>query len=377
MKIGIDVRSMFGTPAGIGRYLSNLLKHLSKMDKENNYCLYTDCKVETPIVQQPNFHQKRLTLPFAQNYFTWNHFRLPPELFRHPVDLFHFPFYTMPVIRNYKSVVTIHDITYEVRPEWFSRKALFAMRPFSRYAAKHADKILTDSHYSKRDLIKYYGISEDKIVVTYLGVEEWFRKIEDSAALESTKTKYQITSPHVILYVGAIHIRRNVEQLIRAFHKLCQRMSDVQLVLVGKQEYPYFDLQSLVNELALHNRVIVAGYIHIYNPELLHLYNIADLFVYPSSYEGFGMPPIEAMACGTPVITSNNTSLPEVTGDAAVLIDDPLNIDEMADAMYQVLNNEKLRHDMVTKGIAQARKFPWEQTAKKTLAVYRELGALI
>ncbi len=377
MRIGIDVRSMFGTPAGVGRYVSNLLKCLSYMDKENSYCLYTDCKVETPIVQQPNFHQKHLTLPFAQNYFTWNHFRLPLELFFHPVDLFHFPFYTIPVIRNYKSIVTIHDITYEVHPEWYSRKALFATRPFSRYAAKHADKVLTDSHYSKGDLIKYYGISEDKIVVTYLGVEEWFRKIEDSSALENTKTKYRITSQHVILYVGAIHTRRNVEQLIRAFHIMCQKLSDVQLVLVGKQEYPYFDIQALVNELALTNRVILTGYIHIYNPALLHLYNIADLFIYPSSYEGFGLPPLEAMACGTPVITSNNTSLPEITGDAAILLDDPLNIDEMANIMHQVLNNEKLCHDMMTKGIAQARKFPWEQVAKKTLSAYQEVLGMI
>lgn len=371
MKIGIDVRSMFGTPAGIGRYLSNLLKHLSEMNTNNRYCLYTDCKIDTLIIQQPNFFQRHLTLPFAQNYFTWNHFRLPLELFWHPVDLFHFPFYTMPLIRNYKSIVTIHDITYEVHPEWYSRKALFAMRPFSRYAAKHADKVLTDSQYSKQDLIEYYGISEEKIVVTYLGVEEWFRKIEDPTVLESTKAKYQIISPHVILYVGSIHTRRNIEQLIRAFYTLCRKMLDVQLLIVGKREYPYFDVQALVDELGLHNRVILPGYIQ--DSDLPLLYNVADMFIYPSSYEGFGLPLLEAMACGTPVITSDNSSLPEVTGDAAIFID-PLNVAEMADAMCQVLSNERLHRNMVIKGIAQASKFSWEQTAKKTLAVYQELG---
>ena len=153
MKIGIDVRSMFGTPTGVGRYLSNLLKHISRLDRGNSYCLYTDHPIDAPIIQQSNFHQKYLVLPFVQNYFTWNHLRLPPELLQHPVDLFHFPFYTMPIVRNYKSIVTIHDITYEIHPEWYSWKGLLAMRSFSKYAAKHADKILTVSDCTKRDII--------------------------------------------------------------------------------------------------------------------------------------------------------------------------------------------------------------------------------
>lgn len=370
MKIGIDIRSMFGTPAGVGRYLANLLTHLSGMDNENSYCLYTDCKIERPVVQQPNFHQKHLMLPLIQNYFTWNHFRLPPELFQHPVDLFHFPFYTMPIIRNYKSIVTIHDITYEIHPEWYSWKGLLAMRFFSRYAAKHADRILTDSNSTKQDLMTYYGVAEDKVVVIYLGVEGRFRRIEDHAALRQIRTKYHIARQHIILYVGSIHTRRNIEQLIRAFHLLCRRMSDIQLLIVGKQEYPYLDVQALVTELGLHNRIIVPGYIQ--DDDLPLLYNVADVFIYPSSYEGFGLPPLEAMACGTPVITSNNSSLPEVTGAAAILIDQ-LNIEEMADALYQVLSDEGLVRDMVAKGMIQASRFSWEQTAQKTLAVYREV----
>jgi glycosyltransferase involved in cell wall biosynthesis len=375
MNIGIDVRSMFGTPTGVGRYVSNLLRHLSHLNPEQHYWLYTDCQVDAPIIPQANFHQKSLRLPFAQNYFTWNHFRLPPELLLHPVDLFHFPFYTIPIIRNYKSIVTIHDITYEVHPEWYSWKGLVAMRPFSRYAARHADKILTDSNYSKQDLMKYYNVPEEKIVVTYLGVEEWFRPIDDQTALDTTRAKYRITSPQMILYVGSIHTRRNIIQLLQAFQKVQQTIADVQLVLVGKQEYPYMDLQVLIHELGPTSQVILAGYLHIYDPHLLALYNLADLFIYPSSYEGFGLPPIEAMACGTPVITSNNTSLPEVTGDAAILID-PLNIDEMAEAMIQVLMNQQMRQEMIAKGINQAQKFSWEQVAKETLAVYQEVLGL-
>jgi glycosyltransferase involved in cell wall biosynthesis len=344
------------------------------MDKENNYCLYTDCKVETPIVQQPNFHQKHLTLPVAHNYFTWNHFRLPPELLRHPVDLFHFPFYTMPIIRNYKSIVTIHDITYEIHPEWYSWKGLLAMRFFSRYAAKHADRILTVSYCTKRDIMTYYKVAENKIVVTYHGIEKRFRQLKDRSILKQIRAKYQVTSPDVILYIGSIHTRRNIEQLIRAFYMLCRKMSDIQLLIVGKREYPYLDVQALVAELGLHNRVILPGYIK--DNDLPLLYNIADVFIYPSSYEGFGLPPLEAMACGTPVITSDSSSLPEVTGDAAVLID-PLNIEEMADALYQVLSDERLHREMVVKGIAQASKFSWEQTAKKTLAVYQEIASAL
>ena len=123
MNIGIDARSMFGTPTGVGRYLSNVLAHLRFLDTDNQYWLYTDCSVAEPIIDQNNFHQKSLRLLVAHNYFTWNHFRLPPELWRHPVDIFHFPFYTMPVLRNYKSIVTIHDITYEIHPECIPGKA--------------------------------------------------------------------------------------------------------------------------------------------------------------------------------------------------------------------------------------------------------------
>ena len=135
MNIGIDARSMFGRPTGVGRYLSNLLTHLRFLDTLNQYWLYTDRFIAEPIVDQANFHQKLLRLPVAQNYFTWNHFRLPPELWRYPIDLFHFPFYTMPVFRNYKSIVTIHDITYEIHPEWYDALVFYAVsRMFGMFA---------------------------------------------------------------------------------------------------------------------------------------------------------------------------------------------------------------------------------------------------
>ena len=370
MKIGIDARSMFGTPTGVGRYLSNLLAALSKLDAENAYWLYTDRPIDTAIIAQENFHQKYLTLPVAQNYFTWNHVRLPPELVLHPIDVFHFPFYTMPVFRNYKSIVTIHDITYEVHPEWYSWKGLVAMRFFSKYAAKHADKILAVSEYTRHDIIKHYRIPEKKVVAIYHGIEKRFQKIRDKETLEHLKAKYTINGNHVILYVGSIHTRRNIEELIRAFQTISSQYPESQLVIIGKREYPYLDVQTLVRELGLTQQVRLSGYVP--DDDLPGLYNLADLFVYPSSYEGFGIPPLEAMACGTPVITSNNTSFPEVTGDAAILLDDPRKIAEMADAIDQVLKNERLRQEMAARGFVQAQKFSWERTARKTLDVYRE-----
>ncbi len=367
MRIGIDARSMFGTPTGVGRYLSNLLQHLCCLDHENTYCLYTDRVVQTPIIAQRNFQQKSLTLPCAQNYFTWNHFRLPPELLAHPVDLFHFPFYTMPLIRNYRSIVTIHDITYEVHPEWYSWKGFVATRYFSRYAAKHADTILTDSYATKHDLLTYYKIPEEKIVVIYLGVEPRFCQLIEQPILDNLRETYQIRASQVIVYIGSIHTRRNIEQLLRAFQRLSKTHSEVQLILAGKQEYPYLDISTLLDELALRENVILPGYID--DDDLPALYNLADIFIYPSSYEGFGLPPLEAMACGTPVITSNNSSLPEVTGDAALFVD-PQNIEEMASAMHDVLSNRTLSAKMSRQGLIQAAKFSWENTARETLAVY-------
>lgn len=370
MKIGIDARSMFGTPTGVGRYLSNLLTALSRLDFENTYWLYTDRQVEKPIIAQANFFQKALTLPVAQNYFTWNHLRLPPELILRPVDVFHFPFYTMPVFRNYKSIVTIHDITYEVHPEWYSWKGLVAMRLFSRYAAQHADTILTDSHSTKADIVRHYRVPEKTVEVISLGVEEQFRKINKEQPLQQIKARYQIRAMPIILYIGSIHTRRNVEELIRAFQIIARKHRESQLVIVGKREYPYLDVQTLIHELGLAQQVLLPGYVP--DDDLPGLYNLADLFIYPSSYEGFGLPPLEAMACGTPVITSNNTSLPEVTGDAAILLDDPRNVNEIADAIEQVLRDEGLRQKMITCGLVRARQFSWEQTARKTLAVYRK-----
>lgn len=371
MKIGIDARSMFGTPTGVGRYLANLVRQLQRIDQENTYWLYTDRHAPAAPQFSANFYHKQLTLPALNNYFTWNHLRLPPELWLHPVDLFHFPFYTMPVFRNYRSIVTIHDITYEIHPEWYSWKGLVAMRFFSKYAARHADRILTDSQCTKRDLVTHYQIPEAKIHVIACGVEERFQPLADREILSRIKATYQITASQVVLYVGSIHTRRNVTTLIRAFQRVCQHVPDVQLVLVGKLEYPYLDLPALMKELGVTRQVLWPGYVR--DEDLPGLYNLADAFIYPSSYEGFGLPVLEAMACGTPVITANTSSLPEVVGDAAILID-PVNLGDMTDAMTQLLNNADLRQDFSARGIARARQFSWERTARETLHVYQEVG---
>ncbi len=372
MHIGIDARSILGTPTGVGRYLSNLLTQLQRLDSQNSYTAYLDRPAHKTLLQQENFQFKTITLPIAQNYFTWNHVRLPPELWRHPVDVFHFPFYTMPVVRNYASIVTIHDITYEIHPEWYSWKGRLAMRAFSKFAARHAQKILTVSQCSKQDIMRYYAIPEEKIVVTYHGIEQRFQPIADVTILDTLRQSYGIRAGTVILYVGSIHTRRNVEQLIHAFFRISTKMSDLQLMIVGKREYPYLNIEGLLDELDLHGKVILPGYIH--DDDLPGLYNLATVSIYPSSYEGFGFPVLESMACGTPVITANNSSLPEVGGDAAVYID-PQNIDEIADALAQLLTNSGLRQQCCERGLVRAAGFSWEHTARQTLEVYHKSGA--
>lgn len=371
MKIGIDARSLFGTPTGVGRYVANVLDHLRLLDHENIYRIYTDRRERVLPFTQQNFQHIPLTLPVAQNYFTWMHLRLPPELLRRPVDIVHFPFYTMPVIRNnYKAIITLHDITFEVHPEWYSWKGQVATRHFARYAAYHADAILTDSDSSKQDLLRYYHVAETNVTVVPLGVEARFAVIADYERQKAIRAKYHLTWPQTILYVGSIHTRRNVESLIRAFQQVYRTNHDVCLMLVGKREYPYLDVSRLIDEIGLRERIIWPGYVA--DDDLPMLYNVADVFVYPSSYEGFGLPPLEAMACGTPVITCNNTSLPEVVGDAAIFVD-PLNIAEMADAMRLLLNDRSLRQNLSEKGIRRASAFSWKRTAQETLAVYQRL----
>jgi len=373
MKIGIDARTLYKPSGGVGTYLKNLLAELGSLDQENQYVLFFDAAPPGDL-DPVNFTRRTLHLPFGQNLTTWNTFRLLPELWLRPVDLFHFPFYTMPLVKPGKSVVTIHDLTYKLHPEWFNWKAWLTFRPFSYRAAKAADRILTVSYTSREDILRSYRLPEQKVVVTYHGVSEHFHKICDRGPLDEVQDSYGLRHP-LLLYVGSITLRKNLVRLLWAFHQLVtEKRVDAHLLLVGRTLAPYPDLPSLVKELGLEARVsFISEYIS--QETLCRLYNLADLFIYPSLYEGFGLPVLEAMACGTPVVTSRVSSLPEVAGEAAILVD-PYNPQEITEALWVGLTDGRLRGELMQRGLERVKKFSWRKTAQETLQVYQSVLAL-
>lgn len=367
MKIGIDARSMLGTRTGIGRYLETLLPKLAEIDRENEYLLYFDRPPDRDVIPGANFHTRVIRLPAGNNYFTWLQLRLPGALKKEKVDLFHFTFYTMPFRRlSCRAVVTMADISYETHPEWYSLKSRIAMRPFSRLAARRSDLIITTSEFSRREIADTYRVPEEKIRVTYLSPYQSFERYRNENR-HTMKKRFRLGDRY-ILYVGSLHTRRNTARLLEAFAKVRNRGIDTQLVFVGKKEHPFENFEEDVSALGLGGSVRFLDFVE--EKDLVGLYYGADIFIYPSLYEGFGLPVLEAMYCGIPVITSKTTSLPEVAGEGALLID-PLSVDAMAGAMDTLSRDRTLRARLIEKGKKRAALFTGEKLARETLDAYQ------
>ncbi len=295
--------------------------------------------------------------------------QFPREAARMKADIAFVPYWAPPLASRVPVVVTIHDVSYEAHPEWFRWSNRLSFRLFSRWAAKTARRIITVSEYSKTEIMKHYRTPENKIRVISEAVGEGFQRILDKNCLDQTKQKYNINRPF-ILFVGQIHTRRNIERLLQVFYDLkTKKKIDHQLILVGQNIWPFLDLDSRIKENGLEGEVIYLDYIP--RPDLVGLYNLASVFVYPSLYEGFGLPPLEAMACGTPVVSSNVASIPEVVGNAGLLVD-PYNAGELSEAIWSIINNPALRSDLIQKGFERVKQFSWEKAARETLRVYEE-----
>jgi len=232
------------------------------------------------------------------------------------------------------------------------------------------DKIITISECTKKDIVKFYKIPEDKIKVILLAPDPIYQPLSHDI-IAPILSKYGVCAPY-ILYVGSLEPRKNIQTLIQGFANIKKRGLNHKLIIVGNKKWEYSKLIRIVAESGLHNDVIFTGYLP--DEDLPALYNGADLFVYPSLYEGFGLPPLEAMACGTPVITSNTSSLPEVVGNAGIKVD-PQDVDQLSDAIYHVLTDENLRLSLIEKGLERSKQFSWERTATETWKVYDEVAA--
>jgi glycosyltransferase involved in cell wall biosynthesis len=301
-------------------------------------------------------------------YFLW-HQKLPLKNELRKFDIIHNP-YQFPIILNFKQkyIVTIHDLIQILFPNENQKIVYICQKMMFPKIVQSIDKIISDSHHTKQDIIKHFKIPEDKIKVIHLAASENYRPLNEKEII-NIKQKYNLNYPF-ILYVGTLEPRKNIPTLLKALYKLKKQGIKHKLVITGKKGWKYKSIFETIDKLNLQKDVIFTGYVP--DEDLPALYNAADLFVYPSLYEGFGLPPLEAMQCGTPVITSNTSSLPEVVGDAGIMVN-PYDVDELANKMYEVLTNDGLREELSKKGLERAKLFSWKKCAEEHLKVYEEV----
>jgi len=292
--------------------------------------------------------------------------RLSWEMAHRPPDLLFVPAHVLPIVHPRRSVVTIHDLGYLYYPQAHRLLDRLYLDLSTRYNARAATHLIADSSATERDLIERYGTNPDKITVIYPGYDNTvFQPTRDKEVIEAVKARHGIAGDY-ILFVGTLQPRKNLARLIEAFSNLQYPISNIQLLISGKKGWLYEEIFRRVEELGLEERVVFTDYVP--EGDLPALLSGARLFVFPSLYEGFGMPVLEAMACGTPVVCSNTSSLPEVAGDAALLVD-PLDVGELAAALARVLDDAELRAELIQRGFEQAKGFSWEKCARETLDV--------
>lgn len=369
MKIGIDAHTIGYRVSGNKTYIENLIKNIADMDRENRYTLYFTNR-EIVGNNDYSFSNFEKELIFPSSPWLRMSFGFPWKLLQNPVDLLHVQYFA-PLCCPCDFVVTIHDISFELFPEFYTKVGKMWRSVLIPFTARRAKKILTVSESSKRDLIDYYGIPEEKIVITYDAVDpDIFRQIQDREELNRLRNRYSLPESF-IFSVGRLEPRKNMVRLIRAYASLRKEQKiKHKLVIGGKKDFLYSEIFKAVESLGLEKDVIFTGFIPSEDLALFH--NAADLFVYPSIFEGFGLGALEAMSCGTPVVASNTSSIPEVIGDAGLLFD-PCDVEEIAKAIYEVISDEELKIRLGRKGLERAKLFSWEETARKTLKVYEEV----
>jgi len=378
MKIGIDARFAVRKRRGIGNYTLRLIRHLAEIDNLNRYILYIDRNdTEQILPKNSNFHVKKL---YPSNYFIWEQVVLPRQAKKDGIDILHCTGNTAPIYmdRQVKLVSSIMDVMYlkdySVLPKstsLYQRLGRLYRRMVVPRIIKHLSKVITISNYSKYDIIKYFPtLNEEAIVVIYLATNEKFRVIDRSDATVKIKNKFGIIGSY-ILSLGGTDPRKNTELVIEKFIELKDKCRIKEnLVIVGIPNWKQTKFYDIVNNSLCKKDIIFTDFVS--EDELVLLYNCATVFLYPSLYEGFGIPLLEAMACGVPTVTSNVTSMPEIAGNAALLIN-PRNGEEIKESLLKVLNDKDLRDFLVKRGLEQVKKFSWQRTAQETLELYRSV----
>lgn len=364
MRIGIDLSVTNINQAGTGVYASSLINALRQINTEHEYCVF-QVKQHHDMSSRKTWRSRLETI---YRDIVWMHGILPWRVKQAKIDLLHMPANIIPLHSSCPAVVFIHDTIIFNSPQDFPFWQRNYFRLFMPWTAKQASMILTNSEHSKQDIIRHLGVPPDKVAVTYLAAASVFRAIS-SAVVSAVRLHYSLESPF-ILVVGTLEPRKNLVRLLQAFAQVRQNTPSLQLIHAGPRGWLFDDVMQEVESLGLQDSVRFLGRVPL--EDLVGLYNAASVFIYPSLYEGFGLPVLEAMACGCPVITSNISSLPEVAGDAAVLID-PYNVSQLAEAIRNIFEDETQALLMRQSGLERAKQFSWERCAQKTLAVYKQV----
>jgi len=372
MRIGIDYTAAVRQTAGIGRYTRLLIQTLAILDQDGDYLLFSAGRQPGGVDWPDNFSLRQLPLSDRHMAIIWQRLRLPLpiEWLTGRLDLFHSPDFVLPPVRRAQTLLTVHDLSFMRWPECSSPPLLeYLMAAVPRSVAR-ADRILADSECTRQDLVELLDVPAERIDVVYAGVEERFRPQADKA-VDAVKARYGIERPYV-LGLGTLQPRKNFARLIEAFALARERAGIPHALVIGGGEgWLSRGIHETIDRLGLREDVRLIGFVD--DQDLPALYTGADLFAFPSLYEGFGIPVLEAMGCQTPVVTSRASSLPEVAGEAALLID-PTDVEELADALVRGLGDSELRDRMVLAGKGQVDRFSWRAAAQSLLQVYRMMG---
>lgn len=381
MKIAFDVQILFEKEkTGIGRMTDYLIQNMVREYSDQFFFYYFRTRKGREIYLKK--YKKYQNLWFRRCSWCYGFlYRWGTKMFRLPYHWFfgrdaqitQFFNYSIPYGVKGKTAVFLCDMAYQVYPETIQKETLKMLHREVETACKRADRIITISEFSKAEIVKYLGVEEQKIAVVPCGIDpRVFHNRHSSERIEKVCEKYRIKNPY-FLYLGTLEPRKNIEGLIQAYAKVKKKnMGAVpDLVIAGKKGWNFERIFALVEEYRLEESVIFTGYIT--EQEIPLLLSGAAAFVFPSFYEGFGLPPLEAMACGTPVISSNAASIPEVVGDAGILID-PYQVDALAEAMEQIATQKELRERLREKGLKRSRMFYWKNSARRLMEVYREMG---
>jgi glycosyltransferase involved in cell wall biosynthesis len=379
MRICIDARPIINKQTGLGRYTYNIINALKKIDPENDYLILVNAELDSnhPVFALKNdrVEYKKCYIPGVtiQQQYKLNQF-LKDEKF----DVYHYPHFDLPISisKRFKSVFTVHDLTYllhrgvfqgaEYFKRWYTKKIM------SR-GIRHAEKIITVSDCTKNDLIGYFkmnGSIVSKVETIYEACESNFMPLKDDDRIENFKQKWNLNKPY-FLFIGERRPHKNLVRQIEAFHQMQKQIDEeLEFVIIGKSYNDYFEPEEKAKQLNLEGKIRFLGYVE--DNELPLFYNCATGFMFASLYEGFGIPILEAMACGTPVITSNISSTQEIAGDAALLVN-PYQVEEISQAMLKIAGDTNLKRSYIQKGFERKKEFSWEIAARQTLKVYEDI----